>query len=94
MSGRQRSALSLVPDHNGRHHQDRAVRRDIGVVATLSWHTSCSGPTEATLAGARLPQHDLEELASATLSDTTARAQPRRRYGDRHRQRPACVGWR
>jgi hypothetical protein len=36
MSGRQRSALSLVPDHNGRHHQDRAVRRDIGVVATLS----------------------------------------------------------
>ena len=36
MSRRQRSALSLVPDHNGRHHRDRAVRRDIGVVATLS----------------------------------------------------------
>src|SRR5271155_6087311 len=34
--GRQRSALSVVPDHNGRHRQDRAVRRHIGVVATLS----------------------------------------------------------
>jgi hypothetical protein len=36
MSRRQRSALSLVPDHNGRHCQNRTVRWDIGVVATLS----------------------------------------------------------
>jgi hypothetical protein len=36
MSGRQRSALSLVPDHNGRHCQNHVVRRDSGVVATLS----------------------------------------------------------
>jgi hypothetical protein len=58
MSRRQRSALSLVPDHNGRRHRDHVVRRDIGVVATLSSHTSQSGPIATTLAGASLPQHD------------------------------------
>jgi hypothetical protein len=58
MSGRQRSALSLVPDHNGRHCQKRAVRRDTGVVAALSSHTSQTGPIATTLAGACLPQHD------------------------------------
>ena len=58
MSRRQRSALSLVPDHNGRHHRDPTVRRDTTVVATLSSHTSQSGPIATTLTGASLPQHD------------------------------------
>ncbi|HXO79426.1 MAG TPA: hypothetical protein VN856_05990 [Mycobacterium sp.] len=58
MSRRQRSALSLVRDHNGRHQRDPIVRHDTGVVATLSTHTSQSGPIATTLAGANLPQHD------------------------------------
>jgi len=58
MSGRHRSALFSVPDHNGRHHRDPTVRHDTGVVATLSPHTSQSGPIATTLAGAILPQHD------------------------------------
>jgi hypothetical protein len=54
MFTRQRSALSLVPDHNGRRHLDHVVRRDTGVVAMLSSHTSQSEPIATTLAGASL----------------------------------------
>jgi hypothetical protein len=69
MSRRQRPALSLVPDHNGRHHWDPTVRHDTGVVATLSSHTSQSGPIATTLAGASLPQHDCP-MRGAGVSDT------------------------
>ena len=69
MSRRQRSALSLVRDHNGRHQRDPIVRHDTGVVATLSTHTSQSGPIATTLAGANLPQHDLP-MRGACVSDT------------------------
>jgi hypothetical protein len=58
MSGRHRSALFSVRDHNSRRHLDHVVRHDTGVVATLSSHTSQSGPIATTLAGASLPQHD------------------------------------
>jgi len=69
MSRRHRSALSLVPDHNGRHHRDPTVRHDTGVVATLSSHTSQSAPIATTLAGASLPQHD-RPMGGAGVSDT------------------------
>jgi hypothetical protein len=58
MSGRHRSALFSVRDHKSRRHLDPTVRHDTGVVATLSPHTSRSGPTATTLAGATLSQHD------------------------------------